>query len=248
MPPVFVPASPVVVDNSAFSLNFFPGAHRKGIIDSRGSLLLLNSGPWRFSTYYYTKCACLWFLGAFLLDATGDGDAMSSFRVLYVLYQYDSSGISHTARAFVFGPGSQGVWHIGWHTTEDDVRLPSMEKITFLYPNKKTRPRSGSRSYPLSKQEDELLASGLCGTRLPAGLPGWDGTFLLQPARIVAAGDTFVVLTPVEKTWLFSVDQETMELERDHERNRHVGQAYPCSSRGVVGNRRHRQNRFSSMH
>ncbi|XP_004959375.1 uncharacterized protein LOC101784934 [Setaria italica] len=62
-----------------------------------------------------------------------------------------------------------------------------------------------------------------------AGLPGWRDSFSVQPARIVAAGDTFVVLTRTEKTWLFSVDLETMEAERRHERNRHAGPAYPCS-------------------
>jgi hypothetical protein len=42
-------------------------------------------------------------------------------------------------------------------------------------------------------------------------------------------GETFVVLTPEEETWLFSVDLETMELEREHERNWHNGPAFPCA-------------------
>ncbi|EEE56723.1 hypothetical protein OsJ_06226 [Oryza sativa Japonica Group] len=51
-------------------------------------------------------------------------------------------------------------------------------------------------------------------------------------ARIVTAGgDGFVTLAPAEdETWLFSVDLETMEAERDHERNKHVGEAHPCSA------------------
>ncbi|CAN6195580.1 unnamed protein product [Urochloa humidicola] len=64
---------------------------------------------------------------------------------------------------------------------------------------------------------------------LAAGLPGWRDSFSDQPTRIVAAGDTFLVLTRTEKTWLFSVELESMEAERRHERNRHVGQAYPCA-------------------
>ncbi|CAN6173984.1 unnamed protein product [Urochloa humidicola] len=62
-----------------------------------------------------------------------------------------------------------------------------------------------------------------------AGLPGWRDSSSAQPARIVAAGDTFVVLTRTEKTWLFSVELDTMEAERRHERNRHNGQNYPCA-------------------
>ncbi|CAN6204168.1 unnamed protein product [Urochloa humidicola] len=63
-----------------------------------------------------------------------------------------------------------------------------------------------------------------------AGLPGWeDYRFFNLPARIVAAGDTFVVLTPAEKLWLFSVELETMEAEREHVRNQHVGPSYPCA-------------------
>ncbi|CAL5080927.1 unnamed protein product [Urochloa decumbens] len=88
-----------------------------------------------------------------------------------------------------------------------------------------------------------------------AGLPGWeDYRFFNRPARIVTAGDTFVVLTPAEKLWLFSVELETMEAEREHVRNRHVGPSYPCAlpwppllqacvRRGeeAVGKRRHRR-------
>ncbi|CAN6162311.1 unnamed protein product [Urochloa humidicola] len=88
-----------------------------------------------------------------------------------------------------------------------------------------------------------------------AGLSGWeDYRFFNLPARIVAAGDTFVVLTPVEKLWLFSVEHETMEAEREHVRNRHVGPSYPCALpwppllqacvrrvEEAVGKRRHRR-------
>lgn len=66
------------------------------------------------------------------------------------------------------------------------------------------------------------------------GLPGRQEVFFTAEApaaRIVTAGgDGFVTLAPAEdETWLFSVDLETMEAERDHGRNKHVGEAHPCS-------------------
>lgn len=41
------------------------------------------------------------------------------------------------------------------------------------------------------------------------------------------AHDTYVLLTPREKTWLFSVVLDTMEVEHGHERNKYAGPAYP---------------------
>ncbi|CAL5080903.1 unnamed protein product [Urochloa decumbens] len=60
-------------------------------------------------------------------------------------------------------------------------------------------------------------------------LPGRkEGYFHFLPEIITAMGD-FVVLSPAEETWLFSVDLRTMELEREHERNRYKGAVYPCA-------------------
>jgi hypothetical protein len=42
---------------------------------------------------------------------------------------------------------------------------------------------------------------------------------------IMAAHEAYVLLTPQEKTWLFSVDLETMRVEREHERNKYAGSA-----------------------
>ncbi|CAL5080928.1 unnamed protein product [Urochloa decumbens] len=87
-----------------------------------------------------------------------------------------------------------------------------------------------------------------------AGLPGWRDSFSAQPARIVAADDTFVLLSRTEKTWIFSVELESMEAERRHERNRHAGPAYPCAlpwppllqaclnHSDIVGKRRQQRN------
>jgi hypothetical protein len=55
-----------------------------------------------------------------------------------------------------------------------------------------------------------------------AKLAGWQCWFFRLPARIVTAGNTFVAHTPPEKTWLFSVDLETMEVKNEHVRNRHT--------------------------
>ncbi|TVU00862.1 hypothetical protein EJB05_53710, partial [Eragrostis curvula] len=339
-PTVFVPAAPsgaAVDDTGLFSLDFLPVTPlvvdgrrwRPEIVDSRGSLLLLNCQPWPISDYTRLQrspdlIVCepatrrfqgiprppdfsrLYFLGAFLLPG---GDAMSTFRVLYVLYQYNASSYSSgTARVFLFGPGTESGWRLCWHTEDDDVKLPCVEKFSFagraagrvcwgietgqalvldestldfslvpfpdhvLWPGQKTSfrviggldedddhatvrvVRVGGQSldvfYQMPGSSEWVVESSVQLRDAAAGLPGWDDKLLKEPARIVAAGDTFVVLTPAEETWLFSVDLETMFLEREHERNRHVGQAYPCSlpwppvlqacldRDGVVGKRR----------
>ncbi|BAT07585.1 Os09g0341500, partial [Oryza sativa Japonica Group] len=70
---------------------------------------------------------------------------------------------------------------------------------------------------------------------LPAaarGLPGYDEGYFQEQngeAIVVAASAAYVLLTPpVEDTWLFSVELETMAVERWHERNKYAGVAYPC--------------------
>jgi hypothetical protein len=60
-----------------------------------------------------------------------------------------------------------------------------------------------------------------------SGLPGREETDFQQPAVIVAANATSVRLTPRGETWLFSVELDTREAERTHERNRYAGAAYP---------------------
>ncbi|OEL21830.1 hypothetical protein BAE44_0017151 [Dichanthelium oligosanthes] len=60
-----------------------------------------------------------------------------------------------------------------------------------------------------------------------AGLPGRSERFFQRNAMIMAAHETYVLVTPQEKTWLFSVDLETLQVEREHERNKYAGQAYP---------------------
>uniref|UniRef100_A0ACD5Y3B9 Uncharacterized protein n=1 Tax=Avena sativa TaxID=4498 RepID=A0ACD5Y3B9_AVESA len=60
-----------------------------------------------------------------------------------------------------------------------------------------------------------------------SGLPGREETDFQQPAVIVAANAKYVLLTPRgETTWLFSVELDTREAERTHERNWYAGAAY----------------------
>ncbi|KAL6846358.1 hypothetical protein ACP4OV_023806 [Aristida adscensionis] len=68
--------------------------------------------------------------------------------------------------------------------------------------------------------------------RLPEatrGLPGRVGSwYFRRDAMIVAANEAYVLVTPQGKTWLFSVELETLEVEREHERNKYPGEAFPC--------------------
>ncbi|CAN6162320.1 unnamed protein product [Urochloa humidicola] len=59
------------------------------------------------------------------------------------------------------------------------------------------------------------------------GLPGREDRFFMRNAMIMAAHEGYVLVTPQEKTWLFSVELETMRVERENERNKYAGQAYP---------------------
>ncbi|CAN6356142.1 unnamed protein product [Urochloa humidicola] len=66
--------------------------------------------------------------------------------------------------------------------------------------------------------------------RLPEatrGLPGHKQSYFGRSAKIVTAGRGYIVLTPAEETWVFSVDLETMEVDRDHVRNWLPGEIYP---------------------
>ncbi|CAD6225306.1 unnamed protein product [Miscanthus lutarioriparius] len=66
--------------------------------------------------------------------------------------------------------------------------------------------------------------------RLPEatlGLEGRKQRFFQRNAMIVAAHETYVLVTPREKTWLFSVELETLHVEREHQRNKYAGMAHP---------------------
>ncbi|KAK1602710.1 hypothetical protein QYE76_007700 [Lolium multiflorum] len=60
-----------------------------------------------------------------------------------------------------------------------------------------------------------------------SGLPGHNEMNFQQPAVIVAANATSVLLTPIRETCFFSVELDTLEVERTHERNKYAGPAYP---------------------
>ncbi|KAF8711576.1 hypothetical protein HU200_029025 [Digitaria exilis] len=63
------------------------------------------------------------------------------------------------------------------------------------------------------------------------GLPGYRESLFSGTVKIVTAGKGYVVLTPAKETWLFSVELGTMQVEREHLRNRHVGEVYPYELR-----------------
>ncbi|TVU00869.1 hypothetical protein EJB05_53717, partial [Eragrostis curvula] len=67
--------------------------------------------------------------------------------------------------------------------------------------------------------------------RLPEAtsrLPGRKVHYFQDDAVILSADDTYILLTPQEETWPFSVELETMDVERAQDRNRYAGPAYPC--------------------
>ncbi|WVZ64508.1 hypothetical protein U9M48_014011 [Paspalum notatum var. saurae] len=65
------------------------------------------------------------------------------------------------------------------------------------------------------------------------GLLGYKECFfgLGRNPKIVTAGKGYVVLTPAEETWLFSVELGTMQVEREHSRNWLAGEVYPYELR-----------------
>ncbi|KAF8661231.1 hypothetical protein HU200_057075 [Digitaria exilis] len=63
------------------------------------------------------------------------------------------------------------------------------------------------------------------------GLPGYKERLFSGTVKIVAAGKGYVALTPAKETWLFSVELGTMQVEREHIRNRLAGEVYPYELR-----------------
>ncbi|TKW32653.1 hypothetical protein SEVIR_2G181900v4 [Setaria viridis] len=74
---------------------------------------------------------------------------------------------------------------------------------------------------------DWVLVRSLHLPEATLGLPGYKECFFSHTAKIVTAGKGYVVLTPAEETWLFSVELGTMQVERDHIRNKLAGEVYP---------------------
>ncbi|CAL5080867.1 unnamed protein product [Urochloa decumbens] len=71
-----------------------------------------------------------------------------------------------------------------------------------------------------------VLKCKLCLPEATLGLPGRKACYFGLSAKIVTAGDGYIVLTPAEETWLFSVELKTMRVEREHSRNRIAGEVY----------------------
>ncbi|KAI5018535.1 hypothetical protein ZWY2020_043423 [Hordeum vulgare] len=83
---------------------------------------------------------------------------------------------------------------------------------------------------PGNDEDEWLLEKHLKLPEATLGLPGRKEHFFRQLAMIVTANARYVLLTPSEKTWLFSVELDTMRVEREQERNKYAGEAYPCRS------------------
>ncbi|KAF6995889.1 hypothetical protein CFC21_012312 [Triticum aestivum] len=116
-------------------------------------------------------------------------------------------GPSHIRTSRIVG-GEDGVLHV--------IRLIGNELKVF------------AQWHPGSDEDEWLLEMQLMLPEATLGLPGRKEHFFRQQAMIVAANTRYVLLTPSEKSWLFSVELDTMRIERKHERNRYAGEAYPC--------------------
>ncbi|XP_037439272.1 uncharacterized protein LOC119307294 [Triticum dicoccoides] len=85
-----------------------------------------------------------------------------------------------------------------------------------------------ARRHADSDDDDEWLLEMQLGLpEATLGLPGRKESFFQQEAMIVSANARYVLLTPSEETWLFSVELDTMRVERKHERNKYAGAAHP---------------------
>ncbi|CAM0950975.1 unnamed protein product [Alopecurus aequalis] len=109
------------------------------------------------------------------------------------------------------------------------------------------------------KGSDDWVTEKL--VRLPEatrGLPGYGETYFQAPAKIVAANTRYILVAPQEEeSWIVSVDLQTLEVQRTHERNSYAGAAYSyelpwppalraCPGAGA-GRRRHRRINMPAM-
>ncbi|TVU09168.1 hypothetical protein EJB05_42614, partial [Eragrostis curvula] len=77
--------------------------------------------------------------------------------------------------------------------------------------------------------EDWVLESRVRLAEATRGLRRRKEEFFAKPPRIIIAGEEgSVILSPVNKMWLFSVDLDTLELKRERRRNKYAGRAFPC--------------------
>uniref|UniRef100_A0ACD5TDF0 Uncharacterized protein n=1 Tax=Avena sativa TaxID=4498 RepID=A0ACD5TDF0_AVESA len=59
------------------------------------------------------------------------------------------------------------------------------------------------------------------------GLPGRDDSFLQQKIVIITANTEYILISLSDKTWVFSVELDTMQVECEHQRNKYTEQVYP---------------------
>ncbi|KAL6655820.1 hypothetical protein ACP70R_006646 [Stipagrostis hirtigluma subsp. patula] len=184
------------------------------------------------------------YLGFFLLDGdkvvvgtSGAGSiSMSNFRVLAALHSCRSPA------SCVFTSGSDGGWRLGHggESTHGDISLPNYDSKAAPCLSL-TRPPYDVWTIAVTGGDDGALRVvrvindelkvfvRLQGggewfaeksLRLPEATD--DGEYFEDGAVIITANERYILLTPREETWLFSVELKTMEVEREHERNRVV--------------------------
>ncbi|KAF8737961.1 hypothetical protein HU200_013995 [Digitaria exilis] len=153
-------------------------------------------------------------LSAFLLDGGGwGGNTMSNFRVLLVLYEHDRARYQFgTPRACVFTPG-----RVYWGIEDGTVVVLDESTLKFSLLAFPAQMRG-----PYRRTSFRVICSAVAGedrVRV-VRVHGEDlEVFGQLPDSREWLRDAMARLP--EKTWLFLVELETMEVE--HERNGHVG-------------------------
>ncbi|PUZ70329.1 hypothetical protein GQ55_2G220000 [Panicum hallii var. hallii] len=84
---------------------------------------------------------------------------------------------------------------------------------------------------PNNGGSDWVLVRSLHLPEATLGLQWYKESFFSRGAKIVTADKGYVVLAPAEETWLFSIELGTMQVEREHYRNRLAGEVYPYELR-----------------
>ncbi|KAF8661227.1 hypothetical protein HU200_057071 [Digitaria exilis] len=187
---------------------------------TRQNLLLQGAESARYAgrTCYASSGSMFWSVDGEEEDGTVLSYLVSSgrfdkFRLPeHVIGGPSSTTMSHGRSTFRFVGSSRG-----------RVRLVSVARDELrVYVN-------GDRGYYHAVDPSEWVEERRL--RLPEatrGLPGHKECYFRGAvARIVTAREGYVVLTPAEETWLFSVDLVSMKVEREHSRNWLPGEVYP---------------------
>ncbi|GJM99087.1 hypothetical protein PR202_ga16153 [Eleusine coracana subsp. coracana] len=236
--PVFVPASPSI-NARHFSLNFLPRGHGGRLwklVDGRSSLLLLANQRRNFFPDLVVCEPITW-----RHVVIGPLAGIKCHACLGV-YLSDHVNMTDDDTAGVLAASDDG------RTFWDNLRLPDhLRDLQDGISNQFRFVDNGvEREYPpvvrlATMVGDELrvlkwnlfqsleweLEQRVNLHEATRGLKQRKEGCFGRAAKIVTARKGFVVLTPAEETWLFSVDLRTMQVEHDHCQNRLAGEVYP---------------------